>query len=145
MQKKLLYDSCNGTQFRFDFFLFLKGIRPSIWETSDSSIGGKNPTDVNFAIIKNQVRFIDTVKYFQQSLASLADSVTDTERDNVRNICRKFLADRLLFSNDENKKWILDYLASGKGMIPYRLITDFESLNIRPEKEFFRIKISILA
>ena len=132
-------------QFRFDFFLFLKGIRPSVWETSDISIGGKNPTDVNFAIIKNQVQFIDTVKYFQQSLASLADSVTDTERDNVRNICRKFLADRLLFSNDENKKWILDYLASGKGMIPYQLITDFESLNIRPEKEFFRIKISILA
>ena len=63
--------------------------------------------------------------------------MTDTERDNVRNICRKFLADKLLFLNGENEKWILDYLASGKGMIPYQLITDFESLNIRPEKEFF--------
>ena len=124
-------------QFRFDFFLFLKGIRPSVWECSDISIGGKNPIDVNFAIIKNQVRFIDTVKYFHQSLGSLADSMTDTERDHVRNICRKFLADKLLFLNDANKKWILDYLASGKGMIPYQLINDFESLNIRPEKEFF--------
>ena len=124
-------------QFRFDFFLFLKGIRPSVWETSGISIGGKNQTDVNFAIIKNQVRFIDTVKYFQQSLGSLADSMTDTERGNVRNICRKFLADKLLFLNDENEKSILDCLASGKGMIPYQLITDFESLNIHPEKEFF--------
>ena len=41
-------------QFRFDFFLFLKGIRPSVWETADISIGGKNLTDVNLAIIKNQ-------------------------------------------------------------------------------------------
>ena len=63
--------------------------------------------------------------------------MTDTERDNVRNICGKFLADKLLFLNDENEKWILDYLPSAKGMIPYQLITDFESLNIRPEKEFF--------
>ena len=119
------------------FFLFLKGIRPSAWETTDISTGGKNATDVNFAIFENQVRFINTVKYFQQSLGSLADSMTDTERDNVRNICKKFLADKLMFLNEENEKWILDYLASGKGMIPYQLITDFESLNICPEKEFF--------
>ena len=52
-------------QFGFDFYLFLKGIRPSVWETTEIAIGGKNPTDVNFAIIRNQVRFIDTVKYFQ--------------------------------------------------------------------------------
>ena len=50
-------------QFRFDFFLFLKGLRPSVWETTDINIGGKNPTSINFAIIQNQVRFIDTVKY----------------------------------------------------------------------------------
>ena len=38
-------------QFRFDFFLFLKGLRPSVWETTDINIGRKNPTDVNYAII----------------------------------------------------------------------------------------------
>ena len=127
-------------QIRFDFFLFLKGIRPSVWETSDISIGGRNPTDVNFAIIKNQVRFIDTVKYFQQSLGNLADSMTDTERENVRKMRRKFLAEKLMFLNDEDEKWVLDYLVSGKGMIPYQMITDFESLNICPEKEFFFCK-----
>ena len=63
-------------QFRLHFFLFLKGIRPSVWETSEIAFGGRNPTDVNFAIIRNQIRFIDTVKYFQQSLGSLADSMT---------------------------------------------------------------------
>ena len=77
-------------QFRFDFFLFLKGFRPTVWETTDISIGGKNPTNVNFVIIKNQVRFIDTVKYFQQSLASLAGSMTDNERENVKKIVKHF-------------------------------------------------------
>ena len=67
--------------------------------------------------------------------------MTDTER----NICKKFLADKLMFLNEENEKWILDYLASGKGMIPYQLITDFESLNIRLEKEFFHIETFIFA
>ena len=54
-----------------------------MWETSDISIGGKNQTNVNYAIIRNQVKFIDTVKYFQRSLASLANSMTDEERKNV--------------------------------------------------------------
>ena len=84
-------------QFRFDFFLFLKGLRPSVWETTDINIGGKNPTSINFAIIQNQVRFIDTVKYCQQSLASLASSMTNIERANVRKSCRRFLAGKLMF------------------------------------------------
>ena len=58
--------ACN--QFRFDFSLFLKGLRRSVPETTRIEIGGKNPTDVNFTIIKHEVRFIDTVKYIQQSL-----------------------------------------------------------------------------
>ena len=102
-------------QFRFDFFLFLKGIRPSVWETSGINIGGSNPINVNFAIIKNQVQFIDTVKYFEQSLGSLADSLTDIERENVKKVCRRFLAEKLRFLNDEDKKWMFDYLSSGKG------------------------------
>ena len=84
-------------QFRFDFFLFLKGLRPSVWETTDINIGGKNPTSINFAIMHNQVRFIDTVQYYQQSLASLASSMTDTERANVRKNCRRFVAEKLMF------------------------------------------------
>ena len=123
-------------QFRFDF-LFLKGIRPSIWETSGINIGGSNPTNVNFVLIKNQMRFIDTVKYFQQSLGSLADSMTDTERENVKKICRRFLAEKS-FLNDEDEKWVLDYFSSGKGMIPYQMITDFDSLQITPEDVFFK-------
>ena len=45
-------------QFRFGCFLFSKGIRLSVWETPGIEIGGKNATDVNFAIIRNQVRLL---------------------------------------------------------------------------------------
>ena len=124
-------------QFRFDFFLFLKGIRESVWETSSIDIGGKNPTNVNFAIIKNQAQFINTVKYFQHSLVSLACSMTETERENVRKNCRRFLVEKLMFLTEEQEKWVLDYLSSGKGMNPYQMITDFDSLKIVPKNGFF--------
>ena len=71
-------------QFRFYFFFYLKGIKPYVWETKQISIGGKNGTSINYAIIKNQVQFIDTTKFFQQNLAILGDSRTETERENVR-------------------------------------------------------------
>ena len=119
------------------FFLFLKGFRPSVWETTDISIGGKNSTNVNFVIIKNQVKFIDTIKYFQQSLASLAASMTNEERENVKKNCRVFLAEKLMYVKDDDVDWILEYLSSGKGTIPYQMITDFDSLDIKPEKDFF--------
>ena len=111
-------------QFRFDFFLFLKEIRPSIWETSGIKIGGKNLTDVNFAIIRNQVRFINTLKYFQQSLGRLADNMTDIEKENVRKNCRRFLAEKLKFLTEEDEKWV-------------QMITDFDNLKIAPENVFF--------
>lgn len=88
-----------------------------MWETTGVEIGGKNPTDVNFAITRNKVRFIDTVKYFQQSLGSLADSMTDIERKNFITICRRFLGEKLMLLSEKDEEWVLDYLSSGKGMI----------------------------
>ena len=66
--------------FRFGFFFFLKGIRAGSWRTREIGIGGKNGTDINFAYIRNKVVFIDTVKYFQQSLATLAYTMADNEK-----------------------------------------------------------------
>ena len=120
-------------QFRFDFFLILKGFRPTVGRTQDISIGGRNPSNVNFAIIRNQVKFIDTVKYFQQSLGNLANSMTDEERQNVRRTCRNFISNRLMFLTEENEKWVLDYLCLGKGMIPYQMFKKIDLLDIKPE------------
>ena len=127
-------------QFRFDFFLFLKGLKRRVGETTDINIGGKNPADINFAIVQNQVRFIDTVKYYQQSLASLASSIANIENENVRKNCRRFLAEKLMLLTNEEEKWVLVYLSSGKGLIPYQIITDFASLKITPQDDFFEQK-----
>ena len=115
----------------------LKDLRLTVWRTQEIHIGAKNPSNVNFAIIKNQVKFIDTVKYFQQSLASLAKSMTDDERENVKRTCRNFIANKLMLLTEENEKWVLDYLCSGKGTIPYQIVKTLDSLEMKPENGHF--------
>ena len=70
--------------FTFDFFFLLKGIRAEVWRTKDISIGGKNPANIIFGSIGNQVMFIDTIKYFQQSLGALASNLTNKEKASIR-------------------------------------------------------------
>ena len=115
----------------------LKDLRLTVWRTQEIHISAKNPSNVNFAIIKNQVKFIDTVKYFQQSLASLAKSMTDDEQENVKRTCRNFIANKLMLLTEENKKWVLDYICSGKGTIPYQIVKTLDSLEIKPENSDF--------
>ena len=110
--------------FRFDFFFFLvKGIRASVWKTRDIVIRGKNPTDISFAHIGNQVQFIDTIKYFQQSLAALANSLTISEKASIYEECKNYikkdeeLIKNFLLLSETDKEWVLDYLSSGKGTI----------------------------
>ena len=44
-----------------------------------------------------------------------------------------------MFLTEKDEEWVLDYLSSGKGMIPYQIITDFDSLEIKLEYgEFFK-------
>ena len=38
-----------------------------------------------------------------------------------------------MFLTEKDEEWVLDYLSSGKGMISYQMITDFNSLEIKPE------------
>ena len=90
-----------------------------MWETTHIKIGAKNGSNINFALIGNQVRFIDTIKYFQQSLGNLGASMTDIEKNNIKETFERVLACRLFFCKSmEEREWILDYLASGKGTIP---------------------------
>ena len=51
-----------------------------MWETTQIKTGPKNASNINFALIGNQVRFINTIKYYQQSLGNLANSMTDIEK-----------------------------------------------------------------
>ena len=41
--------------------------------------------------------------------------------------------------SDNDKKWILDYLCGGKGVIPYEQIKSYENLYFVPEGEFYKM------
>ena len=112
-------------------------MRATVWKTTNIQIAGQNTTNINFAIIQNQIRFIDTTKYFQQSLANLASSMTEIEKQNIRKNFKKISNNELFYCNDEEEEWVLDYLVSGKGVFPYQLITNLESLKQEPKGDFF--------
>ena len=129
--------------FKFDFFFVLKGPRLCVWRTKNVSIGGKNLTDIQYASIGDQGKFIDTVKYYQQFLANLAENCDETERENITKSSLHFLqshpkdhakSERL---TENEKKWIFEYLRVGKGVIPYEKIKSWSDQDSCPEGEFF--------
>ena len=59
--------------------------------------------------------------------------MTDIEKQNVRKNFKNLLAFDLIFLDQTQQDWILDYLTSGKGIIPYQMITSLDSLKIAPK------------
>lgn len=53
-------------------------------------MGGKSPTDIIFANIGNKIFFLDTIKYFQQSLGGLANGSIDQEKSAISTEYEKF-------------------------------------------------------
>ena len=105
-----LHIICSGL---ISFFL-LKGLWSGVWRTRDTIMGGKNPTDISFVSIRNQIQFLDTIKYFQQSLGGLASSLTDKEKGAIYRECEKYLlsdpvlSKKFLFCTKDEKKWVPD-------------------------------------
>ena len=48
-------------------------------------------TKINYANIRSQVKIIDTMKYFQVSLARIASAVTEEEKNSVKKLTLQFL------------------------------------------------------
>ena len=128
--------------FKFDMFFLLKGIRLSVWRTDDINIGGNNMVDINYAQIDN-FKFIDSIKYYQTSLAKLSETMSDLEKSRVGKLVQQFIATHSYFSivwNDMDflqKNKVIDIVVSGKGIIPYEKIETIESLSRKPEDGVF--------
>lgn len=81
-------------------------------ETKQQSIGLSNLTIVQYASIGTQVKFIDTIKYYEQSLSSRAKNANDVEKTNTRQTCRKFMENNATYSlifyslSDKNTNWV---------------------------------------
>ena len=136
--------------FGFDFFFFLKGSRLGVWRTRNNSIGGTYLINLNFGNIIDQIKFIDTLKYYKQSLSVLASTMTEQEKESIRNECEKFIKNDQKLNKKfykctiEDREWILNYLFSGKGVIPYEMITRFDLLDIAPENDVFFCRITFI-
>ena len=105
--------------FGFNFFFFVKGVRLCVWQTKNYSIGGNNLKDLNFANIGDQVKFIETVRYHQLSLAGLAATTTPEEESANKYLCKIVLTEHDYFSeiwpkvDIKNRKISLEILALG--------------------------------
>ena len=77
--------------FGFDMFYFIKGYRASVWGSKDLNFGGNNLTNINSGNIGNEIKFIDTLKYYQKSLGELASTLTENENKSVKTSVLQFL------------------------------------------------------
>ena len=77
--------------FGFDMFCFIKGYRASAWGSKDLNFGGNNSTNINSGNIGNEIKFVDTLKYYQKSLGELASTLTENENKSVKTSVLQFL------------------------------------------------------
>ena len=76
--------------FSFDLYYFIKGYIASAWCSKQSNIGGTNLTQINFSNITGEIKFIDSLKYYQNSLAELASTLSDEEKISVKKLTEQF-------------------------------------------------------
>ena len=122
----------------------VKGFRSSCWGTKAMEMGGTNLANVNFASIRNQIKIIDTLKYYQTTLAGLTSTADEKESIAIKNVLTDFLTDHNYFGKiwpsigyDEKEK-LLDIIASGKGIMPYEKVMNMSSLLETPENDFYK-------
>ena len=58
-------------------------------------IGGTNLTQINFANVTGKIKFIDTLKFYQKSLAS---TLSDEEINAVKKLTERFFNEHYHFS-----------------------------------------------
>ena len=127
----------------FDIFYMVKGYRSTCWGTKNFNMGGTNLTNVNFVNINSQVKIIDTLKYFQTTLANLAATANDNEKDNIKKLTQQFLQIHTFFKlvwvtlEKQKRDKILDLVAEGKDVMPHEKVIDINSLSKSPDQKFF--------
>ena len=124
-------------------FYMVKGYRSSCWGTKELEMAGTNLANVNYANIRNQIKIIDTLKYYQTTLAGLTSTTDDKEKESIRKLIEQFLTDHIYFGKvwqileKKDKETILNLIAEGKGVMSYEKIVTINSLCESPEKEFY--------
>ena len=125
--------------FGFDVFYFLKTYIASSWCSKKLNIGGTNLTHVNYGIINNEIKLTDSLRYYQKGLADLSSTLTKDENKTAEKLTRKFYYFSTVwpYLTQKLQEKVLDIITGGKGIIPYELIVDMNSLLLTPDDEQF--------
>ena len=125
--------------FGFEMFFFIKSYRATAWGTKDLNFGGTNLTHLNYGNIAGEIKFIDTLKYYQKSLGKMKKN----EKNSVKHLTKQFFDQHSYFSEvwkylgDPQKSKILEIIAEGKGIISYEKIVDMNSIFLTPENDVY--------
>ena len=119
----------------------------------DINTGGSGLTNINFASLGSQAKFIDTMKYHFSSLGSLASTLDNLEKMRVEKLTLQFLNQYDYFSKTwllldfNQKRNVLGIIVSEKGVISYVKIVSICSLNIKLENGicFFLQRMNFVA
>ena len=61
-------------------YFFIKRYRATTWGTKDLNVGGTNLKHINYGNIAREIKFIDTLKYYDKSLGELATTLSKDEK-----------------------------------------------------------------
>ena len=120
----------------------VNGIPLSVWQKK-LKIGGSNLTNLNFSNLGYQLKCIETLKHYQQSLAQPASTIKSEEKSAVKKVTRQLICQYDYFSqvgqklSKTNQEKILDMVAAGKGVTLYEKITTCNSLDSELKISFF--------
>ena len=131
--------------FGFDIFYFVKTFVATAWCSKKLNIGVTNLTHVNYGMLDNEIKLIDSMKYYQKSLAVLSSTLTQYEKEKVEKLTIQFFNQHYHFSTvwmylPPGIKKETEIITSGKGIIPYELIVQMDSLLLTPDDDKFWFK-----
>ena len=77
--------------FGFDLFYFIKTYIASVWGLKELNIGSNNLTHGNGGGISSVLKLINSLKFYQRSLGKLSSTLTNIEKNAVKNVTENFL------------------------------------------------------
>ena len=104
----------------------------SVWKTKDLNMRGTDITNINFANLGNQAKYIDTIKYHEQSLAHLTQTITSEEEEKIAVKKSQVICQHNYFRQDldgSTEEKLLQLIAAGKSVNIYEKIPNFDSLD----------------
>ena len=84
--------------FGFDLFYYMKAYIALAWCSKQLNIGGTNLTHANYGNISNEIKLINSLKFYQQGLGELSSTLTADEKIAVKKLPEKFLNGHYYFS-----------------------------------------------